>query len=292
MKNHAPRILAASIALALAASVVPAKAEILYGINGANQLVSFDSANPNSLLTTVNISGATILNIDIRPATGVLYGLSDTNSLFTLDIGTGVASLVGAVAITGGFDYGFDFNPTADRLRIVLDEAADDNFRVIPTTGALVGGAADGDLNYASGDPNFGANPNAVGAAYTNNFPGATSTQLFYIDSDLDSLATTTNPNGGVMNTVGGLGFDTTGLVGFDISGMTGAAFASLSLDGSTSQLYSINLTSGSATAIGGIGSIAGDTILDIAAPVPEPTTALLGGLGMLTLLGRRRRAV
>src|SRR5262249_12495976 len=109
---------------------------------------------------------------------------------------------------------------------------------------------------YPPTDPNSTANPNVVGAAYSNNFPGATTSTLFVIDSDLDILATQNPPDDGTLNTINALGVNTSELVGFDISGgVTPVAFASLtSVTGLSSELYTIDTVSGAASLVGAIG--------------------------------------
>lgn len=291
-----------ALILTLAGLTASSQAELIYGLTGANELVTFDSAAPNLILSTVSISGASILNIDIRPATGVIFGLSDTNALYTLDINSGVAALVGPTGVSGGFDYGFDFNPTVDRIRVVTD--AGGNFRINPATGATL---TDTTPTYIAGDVNAGTAPVLTGAAYTNNVNGAATTTLYALDADLNILAQVVGgnagANAGTYQTVGGLGVDITGLNGFDISGLTGTAYAALSTDGVLSSLYTINLATGTASLVGGISAPAGTTILDIAAltpnapaasaaPIPEPSTALFGlALTGLVGLARRRRA-
>jgi Domain of unknown function (DUF4394) len=124
---------------------------------------------------------------------------------------------VGAPLPTGlvGIEFGFDFNPTVDRIRVVSD--AGQNLRLHPDTGAVA--AVDGSLNYAAGDANAGRQPRVVGAAYTNpdNNP-ATGTTLFVIDSSLDIGATQDPPNAGTLNTFMSLGANAGDLLGFDIS--------------------------------------------------------------------------
>jgi hypothetical protein len=129
---------------------------------------------------------------------------------------------------------------------------ADQNLRLNPNNGALA--ALDSPLAYAAGDLNAGANPNIVGAAYTNNIAGATSTALYVLDSNLDILAIQNPPNNGTLNTVGPLGVDTSAEAGFDIAPRSGTALASLTVGGSA-QLYTINLTTGAASLTGPIGS-------------------------------------
>jgi hypothetical protein len=121
-----------------------------------------------------------------------------------------------------GNSFGFDFNPTVDRIRVVSN--AGQNLRLNPDTGQIVdsdpntpGVQSDSDLAYATGDSNQGQSPNVVGSAYTNNVAGATTTTLYGIDSALDILVTQNPPNNGTLNTVGALGVNATGVVGFDV---------------------------------------------------------------------------
>src|SRR4030095_15839230 len=109
--------------------------------------------------------GENVLGIDFRPATGELYGLGSTSRLYRIDIANGAAVQVGAgpfSPLLSGTDFGFDFNPQSDRIRVVSD--AEQNLRLNPDTLATFVDAA---LNPAG---------NVVAAAYTNNFAGAVST--------------------------------------------------------------------------------------------------------------------
>ena len=270
-----------------------AAALAVYGLTTANSLVRFDSASPGTINSTVPVTGLnagqTLRGIDFRPVDGLLYGVSSDSRLYTINLSSGAASVIGpALAFTlNGSSFGFDFNPTVDRIRVTSD--ADQNLRLNPITGALA--ATDGSLAYASGDINALANPNIVGSAYTNSFSGATTTTLFGIDSALDILVTQAPPNNGTLNTVGSLGFNTSDQVGFDIFFFGNQAFASLTAVGGGSSLFSINLGNGAATSIGAIGS--GLVISDIAIQqVPEPgTISLLAAalLGSIAVRNRRR---
>ena len=267
---------------ALAACIWPAngRAETIYALSAVGSslsLISFDSGSP-SLITSTHlvtglVGGDTLIAIDLRPATGVLYGLGAASRLYTINPATGAATVVGSAgAFTlSGLTFGFDFNPVPDLIRVVSD--ADQNLRLNPNDGTLTG--TDSTLNYAAGDTNFGQNPTEVGVAYSNNVAGAVTTTLYGIDSNLDILVTPNPPNNGTLNTVGPLGVDTSAVVGFDISGVTGIAYASFVV-GNVARFYTINLATGAATQVGTIG--AGTTAMrDITAgqqgfPTPTPT--------------------
>ena len=259
------------LAIALTASV---QAEPITVLTSGNRLLTVDSAAPGttteSAVTVTGLAnGETLVGIDYRPATGTLYGLGSTSRIYSINAETGVATAVGAAgAFTlNGTSFGFDFNPTVDRIRITSD--ADQNLRANPNDGTVV---TDGTLAYTAADPNNGANPNIVGSAYVNSFAGAGATTLYGIDSNLDNLVIQTPPNEGGLRTVGPLGVNTSDNVGFDVSGTTGVAFAALTPAGGVAQLYTINLLTGAATPTSSTSAIIAptalgtETVVDIAA--------------------------
>lgn len=257
----------ALLSLLLAGAV---RAETIVALTSANRLLFFDSASPGTVTKIMSItSSEPLVGIDFRPATGDLYGLGGTSGkLYVLNVVTGaVSSPTGTPPVLSGFRFGFDFNPTVDRIRVTSD--ADQNIRLNPDTGALA--ASDSDLQFAPTDVHAGANPNVPGSAYTNNFAGAGATVLYDIDSNLDKLLIQNPPNGGILNTVGPLGVDTSDTVGFDISSGTGIAYASLFVGG-VRGLYRIDLASGAATLIGSIGDgtiVPGEVVIDISVQMP-----------------------
>jgi MYXO-CTERM domain-containing protein len=296
-------LIAAALAGAAVALAAPAHAEKIVGLVGGTGVTVFSSTNPNNTGQVRAISGLMgqrLVGLDVRPATGMLYGLGSGGGVFTISLAQGeanatqVASLIDAmgmpVALSGSF-FGIDFNPVPDRLRVVSD--ADQNLRINVDTGLTI---TDGTLSYDPMDANAGVNPTAVAAAYTNSFapsprtppPGTT---LYYLDASLNTLATTVNPNGGVLLTVGGAGNPTPDS-GFDISGVTGIAFASWSGGDSLDRLFTINLMMGTPNNLGLIGDgRLGITDIAVApADTPAPGALALFGLAALAL-GLRRRA-
>ncbi|HSB10114.1 MAG TPA: DUF4394 domain-containing protein [Blastocatellia bacterium] len=216
----------------------------VYAVAG-NALIFFDPATPGTVSTTIPITGLlmgeSVVAIDFRPATGGLYGLGVAGTsarLLSIDRTTGAATAIGIAFTVNGSGFGFDFNPTNDRLRITSD--ADINLLVNPNDGTVTI-----QTNLNPGDPSV------VGSAYSNNFAGATTTTLYAIDSGTDSLLTQV-PATGTLTSIGSLGVDTSAVVGFDISACD-TAYAALNTGGQTG-FYTINVGSGAATLVGTIG--------------------------------------
>ena len=97
--------------------------------------------------------------------------------------------------------------------------------------------------------------------------PGATSTKLFDIDSELDVLAVQDPPNDGVLVTVGPLGVDFAPLAGFAI--FTDPAGADHAFAASGATLYTIDLTTGAAKTVGRIGTTDAKIVSLAALPIP-----------------------
>ncbi|NEP15598.1 MAG: DUF4394 domain-containing protein [Leptolyngbya sp. SIO4C1] len=293
-------VVAAAAGFIASASAVSAATISFLGLTDSNALISFD-LDDLTKTRQIGVSGVdgTLLGIDFRPANNLLYGVTDTNKIYTINPVTGAATLqstLSPLSFNGGQLSGLDFNPAADRLRLVGSN--DQNFRINVDTGAIAdfdavtpGVQPDGTLIYAAGDVNAGADPNITAAGYTNSFLGAPagrSTQLYDIDYVLDTLVLQSPPNDGTLNTVGALGFDFDEKGGFDIfspSADSNTAYAT-----SGGLLYTIDLATGQATSQGAIGS--GDTrLIGLATTsVPEPASVLaLCGLGLVVFSRRRQ---
>ncbi|RZK83194.1 MAG: DUF4394 domain-containing protein [Pedobacter sp.] len=217
---------------------------VSYVIGANNEFIIYNpNLATNNTITKVITGmqpGENILGIDTRPVNGQLYILGSTSRIYTLNSATAEATAVGTTPFTtllSGTSFGFDFNPTVDRIRIVSNTGQ--NLRVHPETGVVA--FVDGVLNPGT--------PSITAAAYTNNFAGAATTVLFDIDSETNMLYKQDPPNDGKLTAVGPLGVDVTAANGFDIGGTSGLGYAILSTS-TTTRLYSINLSTGAATAI------------------------------------------
>ena len=257
------------------------------------QLLRFSSTAPDSATTvaiTGVVAGESLAGIDYRPQTGQLYTLgvtdaANTATLYLLDPQTGAATVVGTAGAVAFVDatgtpvdlpaaasgYGFDFNPTVDRVRVTTQTGL--NFRINPNNGAPV----DGNLNNTAAPPagtntdgsiNGGAT-GVSGAAYTNSFgqslTGGVTTQ-YVIDSATNSLFIQNPPNSGTVTAgvaimIGDVALDFTEVSGFDIPFEvrttasnapvpSGVAFAALTVAGEQ-RMYSIDLLTGQATDFG-----------------------------------------
>lgn len=283
----------------------------LLALTNDNRLLSFNSRTPGdaTLITVQGLTaGDTLRAIDFRfPAAStapnppitdangnfVLYAIGqngNSQQLYSLPI---AGNLANAAPVGPRFDllgglgtptaFGFDFNPTVDRIRVV-EPTANRNFRLNPNTGAIVdfdpnapGTQPDGTLTFDSSDVNAGRNPDAVGAAYTNpDADPSTGTVLYLVDSTRDALLIqgrandpntpadeTVGPNLGRLFTVGALGIDLSQDSGFDISPSGNAAFVS-----NGNRVYGIAIAPGA-----GRGAVTGG------ARLPVPAGARIIGL-------------
>jgi hypothetical protein len=212
----------------------------ILGLSPNNVLVRLDSGKS----TQVKGIDGNLQGIDFRPANGKLYGVTDTDKIYVINPDTGAATFVKTLntSFDGGFQSGFDFNPVPDRLRIVGSN--DQNFRTNVDTGEVT---VDKTLAYSTDakEPNKGKNPNITAAAYTNSRAGATSTQLYGIDYDLNVLVLQDPPNDGTLKTVGSLKINFAPIGGFDIFTDSKGKNTAYAISGST--LYNINLSTGEA---------------------------------------------
>ncbi len=182
-----------------------------------------------------------LVGIDVRPADGMLYGLFADGTVVTIDPASGKATEKSKLStmLPAGSMATVDFNPVADRLRVIGSDGT--NLRANVDDGKVT---TDGALNYAAGDMHKGKASKVVAGAYTNSVKGAKETALYDIDAAAGTLVKQAPPNDGVLNTVGPLGVSGDGFA-FDIVTTAAGANEGWLMVGGT--LYAVDLATGKA---------------------------------------------
>lgn len=283
-----------------------------------NQLLAFNTANVSGAETPISLTGVnagdTIVSIDRRPLNGFLYGLgynatTGIVTLYSISSQTGVAVPFAAgsafsdgtnevrVGVNASTQLGLDFNPLADRIRVVTSAGPTgpgQTFRMNPNTGENID--SDGGVTGINMDALInGAVTTVQECAYTNSQINATATTLYTIDSGNDALYIQNPPNAGMQSSPVGLTIPIDSVSGFDIepgvnsatsntavSGGVGIALVKLS--GNTNQtLANIDLVTGAVVSPGSLGaSTSGLLGLAVQRPLSESIVALSAdGLGL-----------
>jgi len=221
------------------------------GLSSNNKLIRFALNNPNSV-TEKNITGLLVdekfVGIDYRlrnstERSGQLYGLTNKANLYTINPETGAAILVNTLkAATDstftnleGTAFAVDFNPVADRLRVISNTGQ--SLRINVDTGDTI---RDGDIKGIAG---------AIisAAAYSNSFKTSVvglATELFDLDQTNQIVVKQDPPNTGTLNRIGGLGINLGLDNGFDIAGGdNGYALATVANASGPSVLYRVDLS-------------------------------------------------
>jgi hypothetical protein len=274
---------AAAIALMLSAcgggddAPAPARVGDTIVVTEANQVASFNRATPGTQLGMRNVfglqPGETLAGIDFRPANGLLYALGSRGNLYTLDASTGRATFRAALKAAAGDDnpfttllgtqFGVDFNPVADRLRVVSNTGQ--NLRIDVETGDTI---TDGNLTRVN-EVGVAVPPTATAAAYTNSFRGATATTLYVLDLTLALRSVVNPPNNGNLTSDATLGVVGSGVNGFDLESRTTTGYAAIR-SGTVLSLYRVDLSAATnaATLLGGIAGV--ETISGLALVQPD----------------------
>ena len=245
------------------ASAAPAAVPSLraFGISGDGTLMAtFTTDRPdvlNWVRVVTGLSGDTALvGIDFRVQDGLLYGVGNKGGVYTIKtppattdvVVTKVSQLQYALY---GTQFGVDFNPAADRLRVISDNGQNLRHNLNDHTTIQ-------DVNLTT-PPTEGTTKGVTAAAYTNNdLNGTTATTLFDINTNSDQVVIQSPANNGTLAPTGSLGLDAQLKAGMDIySTLSGgktvgnAAFASLTPYGATlPSLYSVNAFTGEAALI------------------------------------------
>lgn len=222
-----------------------AQAAMLAALSGDDTLTMIDTATlkAGKSMKVTGIAGK-IAGIDVRPADGALYALAVDGAIYTVDK-SGKATMKSRMdkPLPEGAMATVDFNPAADRLRVMGSDGT--NLRVNVDDGKTI---VDGKLKFAETDMHKGEAPMIVAGAYTNSVKGVKETALYDIDGKIGGLIKQSPPNDGVLGAVGKLGIMPKA-VAFDVeTGADGSNTGWLLADGS---LYKVDLATGKASAVG-----------------------------------------
>ncbi len=256
LTQTALRTLLASTALVATAAAVHAAPAI--GLVGGTTLVMFDTET-RAVSGTMDVTGVDgLAGIDVRPADQMLYGVTLTGDVVTIDTASGAATVKSTLSeMLPSFEGAIvDFNPMADRLRLMATDGT--NHRVNVDDGMVT---VDGSLAFEDADMHAGETPAIVAAAYINSIGKPEATAMYDIDATIAGLIQQTAPNDGTLAAIGKLGVEGDRYA-FDIAAtedLTNTAY--LVVD---NVLHTVDLESGAATALGAIEGVDG-MISDIA---------------------------
>jgi Domain of unknown function (DUF4394) len=250
------------------------------GLTTDGRLVRFDAATPGRTRSIGRLKGLTgdqsLVGIDYRVQDGKLYGVGNAGGIYTISAADATAAKVSQLTVAlAGTSFGVDFNPAANRLRVVSDTGQnlrhnlDDAAATPPLAGATV---ADATLTIPP------ATTPAMGigaAAYTNNdLDPNTATTLLDLDTMADQVSVQSPANAGLLAATGKLLVDAGPVAGFDIYSRTSAGttqgnqgFATVSVLGRYG-FYKVNLLTGAASRVGSFRP--GTQVADIAIPLDQ----------------------
>ncbi|WP_035753540.1 DUF4394 domain-containing protein [Parafrankia discariae] len=232
------------------------------GLTTNGRLVRFQTSDSRSLTTLGPVTGLTadtaLVGIDYRVQNGRLYGVGNAGGIYVLSTANAVATKVSQLTVPlVGTRFGVDFNPAANRLRVVSDVGENLRHNIDDPVGTPAAGVtvADTPLTFPPSQL-FATGVSAV--AYTNNdLDPSTATTLFDIDTDLDRVAVQSPANNGFLAPTGNLGPAVDPGAGFDIystisngRSVGSSGYAALSVGG-VHTLYSVELLSGRAQSLG-----------------------------------------
>lgn len=244
LSKNALRTLFSSTALIATAGVAIAMPAV--GLADGKTLVMFDTETL-AVSGTMDVSGVDALaGIDVRPADGMLYGVSLDGEVFTIDVATGAATTKSTLSEKLSSYEGaiVDFNPKADRLRLMGADGT--NHRVNVDDGMVT---VDGSLAYEDADMHAGEAPAIAAAAYTNSIGTPETTAMYDIDTTIVALIQQVSPNDGTLAAIGKLGVDGGDHYAFDIKADAEGSNTAYLVIGKS--LHTVALDSGAATVVG-----------------------------------------
>ncbi|MET8608024.1 DUF4394 domain-containing protein [Streptomyces rubiginosohelvolus] len=250
------------------------KALTAVGLTADQRLVEFTVDRPARTTDIGSVSGlrgdTKVVGIDFRVQDKKLYGVGDRGGVYTLNTANARATKVSQLTVAlAGRQFGVDFNPAANRLRVISNTGQ--NLRHnIDDSAAPLGTTTDGTLTNPTMPPTTATG--VTGAAYTNNdLNAATATTLFDIDTMADRVSLQSPANAGTLAPTGNLGVNAGPDAGFDIyfspKHGTNRGFATLNTAG-TARLYEVDVLTGAARDLGAFSQRR--QVTDLALPLEQ----------------------
>ncbi|ANZ40948.1 hypothetical protein BBK82_38170 [Lentzea guizhouensis] len=264
-RGMAAAVVAAAVATAVigggASSTAQPSGLRAFGITADGKIMAtFTTDRPGVLDWFREIQGLSgdtaVIGLDHRVQNGLLYLVGNQGGVYTVKTPPQVADVVVTkvsqlTVPLYGTNFGVDFNPAVDRLRITGDTGQ--NLR------HNLGDHTTTEDAFLSTPPALGPARGVTAAAYTNNdLNPDTATTLFDIGTLTDEVLVQSPANNGLLTATGKLTVDAGANAGFDIySTLSGGkatastGFATLVASDGSSSLYGVNLLTGAVTSIG-----------------------------------------
>ncbi len=242
-----------ALALAAVAFALPTQAATVAALQDGKTIAWIDTDKMAVTGSVPLAGGASLIGFDVRPSDGKLYGVTADGVIVTVDPMTGKWEKKSDLSekLPAGATYTVDFNPVADRMRLMSSTGT--SLRINVDDGKAT---VDGSHKYAETDKSKGATPKITAGAYINSMAGVKETALFNIDAASGNLVKQAPPNDGTLNTIGALGVKVDGPIAFDIMADGKGGNAAWLLAGGT--LHSVDLATGAAKAVGPIAGLKG----------------------------------
>jgi Domain of unknown function (DUF4394) len=255
--NVALAVIAAGLTTGVA--IAGSQAATIAALQDGTSIAWIDTDKKKVTKTVRLANGGKLVGIDVRPADGKLYGVTPDGAIVTVDAATGKWEKKSQISekLPTGATFAVDFNPVADRMRVLSSNGM--SLRINVEDGKAT---VDGTLKYADTDANKGKTPRVIAAGYSNSFAGTKETGLYDIDVANGVFVKQAPPNDGILNTIGKLNVPMSGPIAFDVWSDGKGANTGWLLTGG--QLFSVDITSGTTKSMGKVSGLKGK-VSDIA---------------------------
>ena len=251
--------IAGSLAFVAAFGAQAAHASTIAALQDGKTLALIDTDQRKVVGTTPIADGAKLVGIDVRPSDNKLYGVTAEGDIVIIDAKTGKWTAKSKLSekLPANAMIAVDFNPVADRMRIISSTGM--SLRVNVEDGKAT---VDGSLKYAESDANKGKQPQVTAVAYSNSVAGTKETALYDIDAANGMFLKQAPPNDGIVTSLGALGVTISGPIAFDIwTDGKGGNVGYLLANG---VMHTVDISSGAAKAVGPIAGLSGN-VTDLA---------------------------